>query len=152
MPRLDLEDAVARVGEEPVARARWLLRFAYLDLGALSEADAVKLRWEVTAFDLGEHAPRTYPGPDNGLSTKAITLRQDQILRGLRQLKRGEEWELSAPGKRLRARLPQSGHGVTLTTNRTPEFQASLVAALLGSGHRLRVCPAKNCGRFFIKT
>jgi CGNR zinc finger len=144
-----LHSALGRLGDGPIQRGRWLLHLANVDLKGLPERAKEALTWEVCAFGLGERAPEAYTGPATGLSESAVKQWQKDVQNGLAQMQR-RGWTLTPSGTTWRARLDRDG--VRLEPLPPGGFKVSVLNALKGAGHRLRVCPGKGCGLFFVKT
>jgi hypothetical protein len=94
--RKHLKNAAGRIGGLPAARARWLTRFAHVDLYRLPDAERQAVCWEATAFDLGNQPLDSYES-NKALSDKAVRMWQQTTRAGIVKVLRGEEWKSCLP-------------------------------------------------------
>jgi len=147
-----------RVGVEPEARLRWLLRFGNLERASLTDKQGATVRQEVRAFVvLQEIDPalrgrmRSWPAPADttpDLLTDGEIGRAHRWIKGLGLLSIGEKWtfaprikyELDAYRGMLRARLRAN--------TRLEQFKALAYDAFREARFKFRVCP--HCRRAFV--
>lgn len=148
-----------RVGMEPEACLRWLLRFGNLDPASLSDEQRAIVRQEARAFQILQQTDpairariRSWPAPQeqtpDALTESEIWQAQRWLKRGLELLGRSERWkfvprvryELDAHRGLLWARLTAD--------SRLDQFKAMTYAAFRDARFKFRLCP--NCRNGFV--
>lgn len=161
--RRNLRLARERVGDSNEDRARWLLRFASLEVAKLSAGDWLNLEWEILVFSTPPPAervqlvidPATFEVEPVGVST-LLSWVQEGLL-GLKRVKESFEIEPTPRAWSIKAnvsyqltwvdgRLVDSSRAAGVST--ADHFQAQVYNVLVSQASRFRLC--QNCGQPFI--
>jgi hypothetical protein len=152
-------NVLSRVGVEPEARLRWLLRFGNLDLDSLTLEQKAAVLEEARAFAfLQEIEPplrarmRFWPPPidatPNVLAKGEAWSAQRWLKQGLDLLSRGEKWSF-VPRVRYELDAHRDLFWARLRANsRLEQFKALAYDAFRDARFRFRLCP--ECKRPFV--
>jgi hypothetical protein len=148
-----------RIGVEPTARLRWLLRFGNLDPDSLAVKLPAAVLQEARAFivlqevDPGLRAQmQSYPAPTdetpNVLTEDEARQAQQWLNKGLGSLSRGEKWNF-APRVAYELEVRKRLFWVRVRANsRLEHFKASAYEVFRDGRFQFRLCP--RCARPFV--
>jgi hypothetical protein len=154
--------AIARVGTEPAARFRWLLDFAARDLTDATSLEHARVesyaflvtgggagasRTELDLESLGADPQPSLLGADGQRAVRGLQTRLRHTLRSLQTERR-----FRGDVKITEAIWTDDG-GLCLIAggNEAHRFDFAVLGLLMELAPRLQTCPAKGCGRLFLK-